>query len=137
MRKSWDDYFMDIARMVATRSTCDRAHVGCVIVRDHRIIATGYNGSLPGHPHCDDVGHDITNGHCVRTIHAEANAILESNERSHGATAYCTHYPCLACAKLLLRAGIIQVVYDHAYHLDPRACGLLVSVVTRSLHDPR
>ena len=76
VRVSWDQYFMNIAREVSTRSTCDRKHVGAVIVRDKMILATGYNGSIRGLPHCDDVGHDMEDGHCVRTVHAEANAIV-------------------------------------------------------------
>ena len=77
-RANWSEYFMAIAKQVSTRSTCDRKHVGAVIVRDKVILSTGYNGSLRGAPHCDDVGHDMENGHCVRTMHAEANAVAQA-----------------------------------------------------------
>lgn len=77
MRKSWDEYFMEITEMVATRSTCDRAFVGCVLVNsDNRIISTGYNGSVTGNPHCDEVGHTMRDGHCIATIHAEIECPL-------------------------------------------------------------
>ena len=77
MRKSWNEYFMDLAVTVASRSTCDRAFVGCILVnKDNRIVSTGYNGSVAGNPHCDDVGHTMRNDHCIATIHAEMNAVL-------------------------------------------------------------
>lgn len=116
-RKSWDQYFMDIASMVATRATCDRLHVGCVITKDKRIISTGYNGSPSGQPHCDDVGHLYNDQkRCIRTIHAEQNAILYSNrEDLEGATAYVTHQPCENCAKLLVQSGVIRVVFKEKY----------------------
>jgi dCMP deaminase len=118
MRLDWDGYFMDIARRVAERSTCDRAHVGCVLVRDNRVLATGYNGSVSGMPHCDDVGHDIVNGHCKRTIHAEMNAIIQCaihGVSSKGAIVYVTHYPCYDCAKALVNAGVLVVNYEQTY----------------------
>jgi dCMP deaminase len=117
-RPTWDEYFLDIAFSVAERSTCDRAHVGAVLVRDRRILATGYNGSPAGLPHCDEVGHLIADGHCVRTLHAEQNAIIQSalhGVSSEGATAYVTHQPCLTCAKMLINAGIQRVVYAGSY----------------------
>jgi dCMP deaminase len=77
-RASWDEYFMAIALQVATRSTCDRKHVGAVVVRDRMILTTGYNGSIRGAPHCEDAGHLMEDGHCVRTVHAEANAIVQA-----------------------------------------------------------
>ena len=77
-RVTWNEYFMAIAEQVASRSTCDRKHIGAVIVRDKTILSTGYNGSLRGSPHCDEAGHDIENGHCVRTVHAEANAVAQA-----------------------------------------------------------
>lgn len=77
-RQSWDEYFIRIAEEVATRSTCNRKHVGAVIVRERSILATGYNGSIRGMPHCDDVGHLMVNDHCIRTVHAEANAIAQA-----------------------------------------------------------
>lgn len=117
-RKSWDDYFMDIAKMVATRSTCDRAHVGAVIVKDKRILATGYNGSLPGEPHCDDIGHLMVDEHCRRTIHAERNAIAQCYQMGldpKGSTIYVTHSPCPICRRLIDEAGITRIVYDQEY----------------------
>jgi dCMP deaminase len=117
-RPSWDEYFLDIAFSVAERSTCDRAHVGAVLVRDKRILATGYNGSPMGLPHCDEVGHLMVDGHCVRTLHAEQNAIIQAalhGISSEGATAYVTHQPCLTCAKMLINAGIRRVVYSGNY----------------------
>jgi dCMP deaminase len=117
-RPTWDEYFLDIAFSVAERSTCDRAHVGAVLVRDKRILATGYNGSPAGLPHCDEVGHLMVDGHCVRTLHAEQNAIIQAalhGISSEGATAYVTHQPCLTCAKMLINAGIRRVVYSGNY----------------------
>lgn len=116
-RKSWDEYFMDIAETVATRATCDRLHVGCVIVKDKRIISTGYNGSIHGEDHCDDVGHLYNEqGRCVRTIHAEQNAIIHANrEDLKGATAYVSHEPCETCTKLLIQAGIKRIIFKHGY----------------------
>lgn len=117
-RPSWDEYFMGIALQVAKRSTCDRAHVGAVIVRDRRILTTGYNGSPSGLPHCDDVGHLLVEGHCVRTIHAEQNAIVQAAYLGisvRGGTLYVTHQPCLTCAKLIINAGIRRVVYAGTY----------------------
>ncbi len=117
-RPSWDEYFMDIAFTVARRSTCDRAHVGCVLVRNRRILTTGYNGSPAGLPHCDDVGHLMVDGHCVRTLHAEQNAIIQAALHGVGiqhAAAYVTHQPCLTCAKMLINAGIRRIVYAGSY----------------------
>ena len=117
-RPSWDEYFMQIAFTVAQRSTCDRAHVGCVLVRDRRMLTTGYNGAPAGLPHCDDVGHLMVDGHCVRTLHAEQNALIQAalhGVSTVGATAYVTHQPCLTCAKLLINAGVRRVVYSGNY----------------------
>lgn len=122
-RASWDDYFMRMAVAASTRATCDRLHVGCVIVRDRSVIATGYNGSVRGLPHCDDVGHDIVDGHCVRTVHAEANAIAQAAHRgaaTDGATAYVTHVPCWPCFRLLVNAGVMRVAYGTPYRGDER-----------------
>lgn len=118
MRKSWDRYFMDIATQVATRATCDRKHVGTVLVRDKKILTTGYNGSLPGQPHCSEVGHMMENGHCVRTNHAEANAVTQAaltGVATKGATAYVTASPCLKCFQLLVSAGISRIVFGEFY----------------------
>jgi dCMP deaminase len=116
-RKSWDQYFMDIASMVATRATCDRLHVGCVIVKDKKIVSTGYNGSVSGQPHCDEIGHLYNEqGRCVRTIHAEQNAIIVANRDDlKGSTAYVTHQPCENCAKLLVQSGVNRIVYKEKY----------------------
>lgn len=126
-RKAWVDYFMAIVKETSTRSTCDRKHVGAVLVLDHRILTTGYNGSPPGAPHCDDVGHDmgILDGRetCLRTIHAEVNAIVQAGVygvRTHGTTCYVNTFPCWNCAKTLLAARVKKVVYDADYYNDPR-----------------
>jgi dCMP deaminase len=121
-RSSWDQYFMDIARQVATRATCDRKHVGAVVVRDRTILSTGYNGSIRGLPHCDEVGHMMENGHCVATVHAEANAILQAAKngvRIDGATLYTTASPCWPCFKLIANSGCVRIVYGEFYR-DPR-----------------
>jgi len=123
MRVDWNTYFLSIATQVATRATCDRKHVGCVIVRDNAILATGYNGSVAGLPHCDDAGHDMEDSHCVRTIHAEMNALAQAARngvRIEAATAYITAYPCWPCFKVLANAGISVIVYDELYRKDPR-----------------
>jgi len=117
-RASWDEYFMNIAREVATRSTCARKHVGAVIVRDRSILATGYNGSIAGLPHCDDEGHLMEDGHCVRTIHAEANAVIQAARngvRIDGAMIYVTASPCFGCFKMLANAGIKRIAYGEFY----------------------
>jgi dCMP deaminase len=117
-RASWDEYFMNIAQAVATRSTCSRKHVGSVIVRDKVILSTGYNGSIRGLPHCDEVGHMLEDGHCVRTIHAEANAVIQAathGTRIEGAGIYVTASPCWSCFKMIANAGIKRVVYGEFY----------------------
>ena len=120
-RPAWDDYFMEITFQVARRSTCPRAAVGAVIVRDKRILTTGYNGAPTGLPHCTEVGCLMVNGHCVRTLHAEQNAIIQGalhGVNLAGSTIYVTHQPCLTCAKMIINAGIIRVVYAGAYPDD-------------------
>jgi dCMP deaminase len=117
-RPSWDDYFMQITFEVATRSTCPRAAVGAVIVRDKRILTTGYNGAPTGLPHCTEVGCLLVNGHCVRTLHAEQNAIIQGALHGvdvSGSTLYVTHQPCVICAKMIINAGIRRVVYAGQY----------------------
>lgn len=117
-RVSWDEYFMNIAREVASRSTCSRKHVGAVIVRDKTILSTGYNGSVRGLPHCDDVGHMMVEGHCVRTLHAEANAIIQAAKHGTGIDAsaiYVTASPCWSCFKMIANAGIVRIVYGEFY----------------------
>ena len=130
MRQSWEEYFINIAELVATRSTCDRANVGCVLVREkgHRMIASGYNGSISGNPHCDEVGHTIRDGHCIATIHAEMNALLYCAKEGipvDGCCAYITHFPCLDCTKSLIQAGIKKIVYKYDYRNDDYAIALL------------
>lgn len=117
-RVGWDTYFMDIARVVASRSTCDRKFVGAVIVRDKTILSTGYNGSIRKYEHCDDVGHMMENGHCVATIHAEANAILQAAKNGvciENATIYTTASPCWPCFKMIANAGIKRICYGEFY----------------------
>lgn len=109
---------MNIAREVATRATCDRKHVGAVIVREKSILATGYNGSIRGLPHCDEVGHLMEDGHCVRTVHAEANAIVQAarnGSRIDGAMIYVTASPCWGCFRLIANAGIARIVFGELY----------------------
>ncbi|MGG1547129.1 cytidine/deoxycytidylate deaminase family protein [Bacillus paralicheniformis] len=117
-RKSWDQYFMEQAELVSTRATCDRLKVGAVLVKDNRMIATGYNGSISGTAHCDGVGHLMCENGCKRTIHAELNAILQCAKygvAADGATAYVNHYPCPSCMQALNQSGIKKVVYRHFY----------------------
>jgi dCMP deaminase len=117
-RASWDEYFMNIAREVATRSTCDRKHVGAVLVRDKCILATGYNGSIRGLPHCDEVGHMMEDGHCVRTVHAEANAIVQAAKngvRIDGSSIYVTASPCWSCFRLIANAGVRRIAFGEFY----------------------
>jgi dCMP deaminase len=126
-RPSWDDYFLRLAGTVAERATCPRASVGCVLVRDHRILSTGYNGAVCGDAHCDDDGCLLVDGHCKRTVHAEANALVQAalhGVQLDGAVSYQTHSPCVDCAKLLINAGISIVVYTNDY-VDPLAERLL------------
>jgi dCMP deaminase len=134
-RPTWDEYFLDIARLVATRSTCLRRQVGAVLVKDKRILATGYNGPPSGLPHCLDVGclrermgvpsgerHELCRG-----LHAEQNAILQAAFHGisiKGATLYCTHHPCIICSKMLINAGISKIVYLEGYP-DPLAKEML------------
>lgn len=120
-RVDWDTYFMRIAREVAERSTCDRKHVGAVIVRDRTILSTGYNGSIAGMPHCDDVGHMMEDGHCVATIHAEANAVLQAAKNGVSiaeAGVYVTASPCWNCFKMLANAGIKRIAFGEFYRDD-------------------
>jgi dCMP deaminase len=117
-RVDWHTYFMNIARQAATRSTCARKHVGAVIVRDKTILSTGYNGSIRGMPHCDDVGHVMEDGHCVATVHAEANAIIQAAKngvRIEGAEIYTTASPCWSCFKLIANSGIRTIYYGEFY----------------------
>jgi dCMP deaminase len=146
MRPDWDSYFLKIAYAVSERSTCDRAFIGCVLVLDKRILTTGFNGSPAGQAHCDDAGHLMVDGHCVRTIHAETNAIIQAalhGVSTRGSTCYVTHFPCVNCAKVLINAGIIRLVYCVAYRMDQVALDFLsaakIDVVQKSFSpgDPK
>ncbi len=128
VRPSWDEYFMNVARTVAERATCDRGRSGCVIARDKQILVTGYVGSPKGMPHCDEVGHQMKTvrhedgtetKHCVRTTHAEQNAIAQAAKLGvaiGGATLYCKMTPCTTCAKMIINAGIEKVICEKKYH---------------------
>jgi dCMP deaminase len=120
-RDSWDVYFMKIAHQVATRGTCSRKHVGSVIVKDRTILATGYNGSIRGMPHCDEVGHMMENGHCTRTAHAEQNAIAQAARNGVSvidSDLYVTASPCWNCFKIIANAGIRRIVFGEFYRDD-------------------
>jgi dCMP deaminase len=131
-RQDWHNYFMTIAHAVATRSTCNRKAVGCVLTIDRRIIASGYNGSIPRGAHCDDVGHDLVESlgadgvlrpNCVRTTHAETNAIAQAarfGAATDGAIAYVNTFPCWPCFKVLASAGVKQIYFDDEYRRDDR-----------------
>ena len=117
-RVSWGTYFMNIAQEVATRSTCDRKHVGAVIVRDKTILSTGYNGSIKGLPHCDEAGCEMVEGHCVRTTHAEVNAIVQAAKNGvkiELSEIYVTASPCYNCFKIIANAGIKIIYYNELY----------------------
>jgi len=131
-RISWDEYFLNLVEVVGTRGTCDRGRSGCVIAKNKRIIATGYVGSPVSTPHCDDVGHEMhivtENGkesqHCIRTTHAEQNAIVNAarfGTALDGATLYCHMTPCYVCAKMIINAGIKKVVCNKDYHKGGRS----------------
>lgn len=119
IRPNWDDYFMAIAHLVSTRYTCDRLRAGAVLVKENRILASGYNGAPPRMDHCDEVGHLMEEGHCVRTIHAEHNAILQAaaigGQSTKGSTLYTLASPCIHCAKYIVAAGIKRVVTEVVY----------------------
>jgi dCMP deaminase len=129
-RVDWHTYFMNIARQAATRSTCDRKNVGAVIVRDRTILSTGYNGSIRGMPHCDEVGHLMDDGHCVATVHAEANAIIQAAKngvRIEDAEIYTTASPCWNCFKLIANAGI-RTIYFGEFYRDTRSVEVAVQL---------
>ena len=118
-RPGWDEYFLKLAMLASERATCPRMHCGCVLVKDKNVIATGYNGSIPGDDHCEDVGCMIVDDHCIRTNHAEINALAQAAKRGNsveGATAYVTNMPCSTCTKALIAAGIKRVVIFSDYH---------------------
>ncbi len=132
-RPSWDEYFLKIVEMVGSRGSCDRGRAGCVITRDRRIVSTGYAGSPVGLPHCDEVGHEMhtvthhdgtQTRHCIRTAHAEQNAICEAARMGialEGGTLYCKMTPCYACAKMIINAGIKRIVCAQDYHAGSRS----------------
>lgn len=129
---------MRIAEVVASRATCDRKHVGAVIVRDKTILATGYNGSIRGLGHCDEEGHMMEDGHCVRTIHAEANAVIHAARhgvRIEDATAYVTASPCWGCFRILANAGIKRIVFGEFYR-DERIFVFAARVGIELVHVP-
>lgn len=118
LRADWNQYFMGIAQQAATRATCPRKHVGAVIVRDRTVLSTGYNGSVRGLPHCEDVGCVMEDGHCVTTVHAEANAILQAAKNGvsiEGGELYTTASPCWNCFKLIANVGILRIYYGEFY----------------------
>lgn len=119
VKPSWDDYFMAIARIVATRASCDRLHAGAVLVKNNRIVSTGYNGAPAGLEHCDDVGHLMEEGHCVRTIHGEHNAVLQAaiigGSSTKGTTMYSLYSPCIHCAKYIVASGVERIVVGKVY----------------------
>jgi dCMP deaminase len=127
-RPSWDEYFMEVAKTIARRATCDRGRSGAVIARDKQILVTGYVGSPIGLPHCDEIGHlmkkvihddDTISQHCMRTVHAEQNAICQAAKLGigiHDATIYCKMTPCRTCAMLIINCGIKRVVCEKKYH---------------------
>ncbi|MGI6661988.1 MAG: deoxycytidylate deaminase [Bacillota bacterium] len=125
-RPSWDEYFMELAEVVAKRSTCLRRNIGAVVVKDKRVLATGYNGAPTGLAHCSEVGClreklGIPSGERVemcRGLHAEQNALVQAARYGialEGAVIYCTNQPCVTCAKMLINAGIVKVIYKHPY----------------------
>ncbi len=150
-RPSWDEYFIKIMEMVGSRGSCDRGRSGCVITRDRRIVSTGYVGSPVGLPHCDEVGHEMhtvihedgtQTRHCIRTAHAEQNAICEAARMGialEGATLYCKMTPCYTCAKMIINAGIKRVVCAQDYHASIRSkeifkeAGLDFSLLSESM----
>jgi len=137
-RASWDEYFMSIAQVVATRSTCPRKYVGSVIVKNRTILSTGYNGSIRGMPHCSEVGHMMEDGHCVATIHAEANAIIQAAKNGvviDGGTVYVTASPCWSCFKMITNAGIRRIVYGEFYR-DARIFDVAGQVGIELVHIP-
>jgi len=137
-RPSWDEYYMQIARVVATRSTCKRKAVGVVMVSGRMIISTGYNGSMSGAAHCEDVGCIVKDGHCIATTHAEINALVAAAR--HGISTnytviYTTVQPCLSCYKALVGAGIKRIVYDEAYgNIDYGVFGLNANLTPSVKH---
>ena len=148
-RPSWDDYFLEVMHALAKRATCDRGRTACLIVKDNQIVVSGYVGSPPGLPHCDEVGHlmkTVTHedgtqtSHCMRTLHAEQNAICQAAKRGvsiEGATLYCKLSPCPTCSKLLIACGIKRVVADYKYQVATEGEELMrqVGIEIKYIHD--
>ena len=149
IRPSWDEYFMEIANTVAKRATCDRGRSGCVIAKGRQLLVTGYVGSPNGMPHCDEVGHQmkktihedgsVTN-HCVRTVHAEQNAICQAAKLGislEDSTLYCRMTPCRTCAMLIINCGIVRVVCEKKYHAGTESEEMfqLAGVKLEFMHD--
>lgn len=135
-RKDWHEYFMDIAKVVSTRSTCPRKNIGAVIVKNRTILSTGYNGSIRGRAHCLDIGCDMDNGHCVATIHAEANAIIQAAKNGvaiDGAEIYTTASPCWNCFKLIANCGIKKIFYGEFYR-DERILKVAKEINLKLIH---
>jgi len=117
-RPSWDEYFLQIADLVSTRSTCDRLHVGAILVRNRMIVSSGYNGAPRKTQQCDEVGCRIVNDHCVRTVHAEVNSVIQAafhGISTEGTTLYTKYFPCEHCVKVLINAGVKEIVYSKEY----------------------
>ncbi|MBR6232003.1 MAG: cytidine/deoxycytidylate deaminase family protein [Alphaproteobacteria bacterium] len=148
-RPTWDEYFLEVMHALARRATCDRGRTACVIVKDKQIVVSGYVGSPPGLPHCDEVGHlmkkvveedGTISEHCMRTIHAEQNAICQAAKRGvsvDGATIYCKLAPCRTCAMLLIASGIKRVVAEYKYHAGGEAEEMLkqAGISVEYIHD--
>jgi dCMP deaminase len=149
VRPTWDEYFMEVCNAISKRATCDRGRSGCVIARDHQILVTGYVGSPVGLPHCDDAGHDLrkmlrddgtVSQHCVRTVHAEQNAICQAAKRGvaiDGSTLYCRMTPCRTCAMMIINCGIVRVVCERKYHAgaDSEAMFAQAGITLEYVHD--
>lgn len=148
-RPSWDEYFMEVCNSIAKRATCDRGRVGCVIARDNQILATGYAGAPSGLPHCDEAGHQLkklvhedgtVTQHCMRTVHAEQNAICQAARRGisiHGATVYCRMTPCRTCAMMIINCGVARIVCERRYHAgsESEAMFAQAGVAIEFVHD--
>ena len=138
-RITWDQFFMAQSHLLALRSTCTRLAVGATIVREKRIIAGGYNGSISGDEHCTERGCYVVDNHCIRTIHAETNALLQCSKYgtpSNGADIYVTHFPCLQCTKTIIQAGIKNVYYAKDYKNNPYALELFEKAGVHVVHVP-
>jgi len=143
-RPSWDEYFIQQCDLIASRATCDRKRVGAIIVKDKRIVSSGYNGSLPGLLHCDDVGHDMEDSHCIATVHGEVNAIADAARRgvsTDGAMLYCNTMPCWSCFKTIVSSGIVEIVFRDEYRAEQKSkvietANLIPGFVIRRIDTP-